>query len=103
MSEDNKPRYKDPNDYDRAQPTQKDREVVAEFLSREMLSDDLKKYGEGSQFERKLGLLVAMFFNKGFEAGVKSVREENGFFAGYNEALRICQNTLNQLPEMEDK
>ncbi len=72
-------------DYGRAQPTKSDVDFVQDFISGEFARNDVERYKK-SQVARKLGLVVAHYFNCGFDAGAASVREENGYLQGFRDA-----------------
>jgi hypothetical protein len=73
-----KPRPIDPGDYNRAQPVARDMEIVRAFIDREFENyeeDGYRRIRAGREvIERKLGLLVAMYFNEGHRVG-KDIEE----------------------------
>lgn len=104
MADENKQRRKqDPMDYDRAQPTELYREIVRNFIEQEGGSPADVKSLLNSQFSRKMGLLLASMFNKGFDSGVESVRSENGYVEGHHDALKQCLNAVKGIrPPFEE-
>lgn len=93
-------RREDPMDYNRAQPTEDDARLVRAFIDCEFAHEDVDRY-QKSAVSRKMGLLVAMQFNRGFDAGVESVRDENGYSRGYNDALDLATTCLQGLARRE--
>lgn len=95
-------RTEDPMDYNRAQPTEDDARMVNSFIDREFAREDVDRY-QKSQVSRKMGLLIAMQFNRGFDAGVESVRKENGYSKGYDYCLEVVKTRINGLVPMAKK
>ncbi len=87
-------RREEPMDYNRAQPTKEDVSLVEAFIIREFAPEDVDRY-QKSAVARKMGLLVAMQFNRGFDSGVESVRDENGWTEGYNACLKMVKRQIN--------
>lgn len=88
---DNEYRPSNPTDYNRPTPTKEDWERIRHFLE----AEDPTRIN--SQVERKLGLLIAGMFNKGWEAAMSKASKEDGFEEGYRHALRDVVNGLAEL------
>jgi hypothetical protein len=100
-SDEELPRRKEPSDYDRAQPTASDDLMVREFIRIE--GGPLAEQLLHSQFPRKMGLMVAAQFNRGYSAAQKKVREENGYKKGYENAYKRCLAAVKAIPKpLED-